>query len=182
MPPTWRSLPYAEDISELIARHLRHYNFTLAHKPTQSLQNTFVRVKDRLPAQKQRNVVYNTPCSECLSSYVGQCGRQFGTHMKEHKGAARRQDENSLLALHCLTTSHAFDWDRANASLWKPGIKPPHASTRACTLAQATLRLCANTGGDKRGKRTTTLPFFTNVAELGTYVLNSAQWTLRYHF
>ncbi len=30
----------------------------------------------------------------------------------EHKGAVRRQDENSLLPLHCLTTGHAFDWDR----------------------------------------------------------------------
>ncbi len=33
--------------------------------------------------------------------------------MKEHKGAFRRQVENSLLALHCLTSGHAFDWDRA---------------------------------------------------------------------
>ncbi len=56
---------------------------------------------------------HGVPCSECPSSYVGQTGRQFGTRMKEHKGAVRRQDENSLLALHCLTSGHAFDWDRA---------------------------------------------------------------------
>ncbi len=30
------------------------------------------------------------------------------------KNAVRRQDENSLLALHCLTTGHAFDWDRTS--------------------------------------------------------------------
>ncbi len=42
---------------ELIASHLRPYNFNLAHKPTQSLRSTLVRVKDRLPTQKQRNVV-----------------------------------------------------------------------------------------------------------------------------
>ncbi len=29
--------------------------------------------------------------------------------------AVRRQDENSLLALHYLTTGHAFDWTRASA-------------------------------------------------------------------
>ncbi len=28
--------------------------------------------------------------------------------------AVRRQDENSLLALHSLTTGHAFDWTRAS--------------------------------------------------------------------
>ncbi len=33
--------------------------------------------------------------------------------VKENKGAVRRQDDNSLLALHCLTSDHAFDWDRA---------------------------------------------------------------------
>ncbi len=75
--------------------------------------STLVRVKDRLPAQKLRSVVYKIPCSDCPSSCVDQTGRQFGTRMKEHKGAVRRQDENSLLALHCLTYGHAFDWDRA---------------------------------------------------------------------
>ncbi len=36
-----------------------------------------------------------------------------------------------------------------NASLWKPGTRPPHALTKAWTLTQAT-RLCANTGGGER--------------------------------
>ncbi len=44
---------------------------------------------------------------------MGQIGRKLSTRVKEHEGAVRRQDENSLLALHCLTTGHAFDWDRA---------------------------------------------------------------------
>ncbi len=34
--------------------------------------------------------------------------------LKEHKGAVRQQDENSLLALHFLATGHAFDWYRAS--------------------------------------------------------------------
>ncbi len=29
--------------------------------------------------------------------------------LKDHKGAVRRQDENSLRALHYLATGHAFD-------------------------------------------------------------------------
>ncbi len=33
--------------------------------------------------------------------------------MKEHKGAVRRQEGESLLTFHCLTTGHAFDWGRA---------------------------------------------------------------------
>ncbi len=42
------------------------------------------------------------------SAYVGQTGPQFATRMKEHQSAVRRQDENYLLALHCLTTGHAL--------------------------------------------------------------------------
>ncbi len=34
--------------------------------------------------------------------------------MKEQLCAVRRQDENSLLALHCLTTGHAFNWTRVS--------------------------------------------------------------------
>ncbi len=36
-----------------------------------------------------------------------------------------------------------------NTSLWKPGTRPPHASTRPWTLIQAT-RLCASNGGGER--------------------------------
>ncbi len=34
------------------------------------------------------------------------------TRVKGHKGAVRRQDESYLLALNCVTTGHAFNWDR----------------------------------------------------------------------
>ncbi len=73
------------------------------------------------------------------SSYVGQTGRQFGTRMKEHKGAVRRQDENSLLALHCLTSGHAFDWDRATVmgngtSKYKRELVEAWNTTSTCPL------------------------------------------------
>ncbi len=52
---------------------------------------------------KRLEDVYNSPYSEYPSTYVGQPARQFTTCMKEHQSDVRRQDENSLLALHCLT-------------------------------------------------------------------------------
>ncbi len=111
LPPTWRAVPYVKNVSQLIALHLRPFNFFIAHKPTKSLRGTLVSVKAFLPTPEQRNVVYNMPCSECPNAYVGQTGQQLSTRVKQHKGAVRRQDENSLLALHCPTTGHAFDWD-----------------------------------------------------------------------
>ncbi len=60
------------------------------------------------------NVVFSIPCYECPSAYVAHTDRQFATRMREHQSAFRRQDENSLLALHCLTTAYTFDWARAS--------------------------------------------------------------------
>ncbi len=111
---TWRPLPYVQGVSELKARHLRPYNLNIVHKPTESLRKTLVHVEDPLPTQRRRNVVYNILCSDCPIAYVGQTAHQFATRVKEHQSAVRRQNETSLLALHCLTTGHAFDWTRAS--------------------------------------------------------------------
>ncbi len=70
-------------------------------------------MRNSLSKQRQQNIVYSIPCSECPNAYVAQTGHQFATRMKEHRSAVRRQDENSLLPLHCLTTGHAFHWTRA---------------------------------------------------------------------
>ncbi len=56
---------YVQGVSELVARHLRPYNLNITHKLTESLQKTLVHVKDPLPTQRRRNVVYRIPCSEC---------------------------------------------------------------------------------------------------------------------
>ncbi len=92
-PPTWQALPYVKNVSERIARHLRPFNFFIAHKPTKSLRGTLVNVKDPLPTPEQRNVVHHIPCSDRPNAYVDQTGRQLSTRVKEHKGAVRRQDE-----------------------------------------------------------------------------------------
>ncbi len=87
-------------------------HYFIAHKSTKSLRGTLVNVKDPLPTPKQRNLVYHIPCSDCPNAYVGQTGRQLSTRVEEHKGAVRRQNVNSLPALHCLTKDHAFNWGR----------------------------------------------------------------------
>ncbi len=112
-------------------------------------------MKDPLPTLKQRNVVYHIPCSDCPNVYVGQTGRQLYTRVKEHKDAVRRQDENSLLVLHCLTTCHAFDWGGASV-IGKGTTKhtrdlPLHVSINALHSTPAT-ELYATIGGDE-GKR-----------------------------
>ncbi len=52
--------------------------------------------------------------------------------MKEHRGAVRRQGENSLLVLHFLITGHAFDWDRATVAGNKCEFAQAWNTTSAC--------------------------------------------------
>ncbi len=67
-----------------------------------------VKVKDALLRQKQRIMVYATPCSGCAN------GRQMVSCMKEHLGAVRRYNKQSHLAPYCLTAGNAFDWTRVS--------------------------------------------------------------------
>ncbi len=71
-------------------------------------------VRDALPTQRRQNVAYSIRCSKCPSAYVGQTGRQFIARMKEPQRVVRRQDDNSLLALHCLTPGRTFEWTRVS--------------------------------------------------------------------
>ncbi len=65
--------------------------------------------------------------------------------MKEQQCEVRRQHENFLLALHCLTTGHAFDWTRASAveknltkSLLSPGVQHQQVLSSVWQLIHAT--------------------------------------------
>ncbi len=63
-------------------------------------------VKDALPTQKRWNVVFYIP-----SAHMDQTESSYAW---KYQSAVRRRDDNSLLALHCLTASHAFGWTRAS--------------------------------------------------------------------
>ncbi len=58
----WRSIPYLQGISELVARQLRPYIFNLEHKPTQSLWGTLLRLRRR-DFQHRSNGMWCTRCN-----------------------------------------------------------------------------------------------------------------------
>ncbi len=80
-----------KNTSELIVHHLCHLNFTIALKKAKSLWDMLV------------------------NGSVSQTGPQLSTRVIKYKGAVRPFNENSFLALLCLTTGHAFELDRASA-------------------------------------------------------------------
>ena len=110
------SLPYIRPVSDCIARILRRLNIKVSFHPLRTLRHSLVRVKDEIPALVKNGVVYQVPCKDCQSSYVGQTKRSLAVRLKEHKRAVFNGDkETSALAEHVLSTGHNIDW--ANVSI-----------------------------------------------------------------
>jgi hypothetical protein len=108
----WFSLPYIRGTSETVARHLSKLNIGVAHKPSATLRSELVKIKDKVPIQHKKGVVYQIPCSGCSSFYNGQTGKQLGTRIHEHQLCIRRRDHLSQVAMHTFETGHKFDWDQ----------------------------------------------------------------------
>ena len=69
-----------------------------------------VYLKDPVPVEERKGVVYSIPCVECTSVYIGQTGRSLKQHVSEHHHALKNGDiQTSALAEHVFKTGHAVD-------------------------------------------------------------------------
>jgi len=71
-------------------------------------------VKDTDPLEKRAGVVYQLPCSECESSYIGETKRPLETRLREHKAAMKRGEVlMSAVAEYAWTNQHQPLWGSA---------------------------------------------------------------------
>ena len=77
-------LPYIRDLSERIERICTPLGVKAAFKPTKTLRQTVMNVKNCIREERKREVVYEVPCKECHLSYIGE------TKCK-HKQAVKRR-------------------------------------------------------------------------------------------
>jgi hypothetical protein len=76
------SLPYIQGTTDHISKILAKKNIKTIFKPFKTLKQSFRSAKDKSdPMLGPR--VYQIPCS-CGKSYIGQTGRSFKAHLKEH--------------------------------------------------------------------------------------------------
>ncbi|BHF73432.1 hypothetical protein SprV_0401651300 [Sparganum proliferum] len=110
-PPTlWHPLPYIKNVSEAMERIAGELGVGIAHRPTATMRNKIIRVKDRLDVGEQSGVVYQIPCRDCPRHYTGQTGRRLSSRITEHKRAVRRGDPLSQVATHTLEEGHEFNF------------------------------------------------------------------------
>ena len=65
-------------------------NMRAVFKPCRTIRQTLVRVKNRIPEDKRKEVIYEMPCKDCEKLYIGETGRTLKKRVSEHKQAVRK--------------------------------------------------------------------------------------------
>ena len=103
--PKFLHLPYVRGVSERIERKCRRLGIRTTFKSKGTLREALVKTKDPQPEWKKKGVVYQVPCAECESVYIGETGRTLEKRISEHKGAVKRHD--------AWTKQHTVNWQAA---------------------------------------------------------------------
>ena len=74
-----------------------------------------------VPPNQRKSVVYQIPCSDSGTMYVGQTGRTLQVRKKEHVWALTNSDSmTSVLAEHTMDTMHKIAWEDAEVLASNP--------------------------------------------------------------
>ena len=82
-------------------------------KSQHTLRQSLMRVKSTRPDNRKKGVVYEVPCADCDSVYIGEteAGRSLEMRLKEHKYAVKTYDTNNGVAVHAWDNDHHVNWD-----------------------------------------------------------------------
>ncbi|XP_055621943.1 uncharacterized protein LOC129765564 [Toxorhynchites rutilus septentrionalis] len=107
------SLPYYPKITNTVQSTLRKHGFHVVYKSESTLKDLLCNLKDRIPPD-EKSGIYQIPCKDCTSVYIGQTRRKFKIRLREHKNAVDNERANeSSVAAHALTQAHCVDWEKA---------------------------------------------------------------------
>ena len=79
-----------------------------------------MKLKNSVPAEKKKGVVYEIPCQDCAQVYVGKTGWTLKKHISEHKQAVKRFDDKNEIAVHVFKHDHSIAWMKPLSQLWRP--------------------------------------------------------------
>ena len=70
-------------------------------------------MKSARPELRKKEVVYEVPCMDCDSKYIGETGRNLQKRLMEHKAAVRKGDRKNGIAVYLQDHDHRVDWEAA---------------------------------------------------------------------
>jgi len=122
-------VPYVQGLTERVSRVFKKHGFSTAMKPHRTIRSMLVHPKDKLLPQQKAEAIYEIPCGDCASSYIGETGRPFGTRLKEHQKEVEKFESKpytrasrtssvteihkSAITDHVASTNHSIQWEDA---------------------------------------------------------------------
>ena len=110
-------MPYMKGFSEKIKKTCQAMNaatkMKVVFRPHRTMRQMLMKVKNPVPAEKKKGVIYEIPCQDCTQVYVGETGRTLKKCMAEHKQAVKRFDEKNGFAVHVFKHDHRIACDEA---------------------------------------------------------------------
>ena len=86
-----------------------------------TMRQALVRVKNRIPPEKKKDVVYEVQCSKCDEVYVGETGRTLKKRISEHKQGVKRCDQKNVIAVYMMNKGHTINWEEASVKTSEMG-------------------------------------------------------------
>ena len=91
-------LPYIQGLSQKIEKICRPLGIKTIFESSNTLRQSLVHVKNSIPDEKKKGVVYEVPCMDCEQVYIGETGGHY-KRVTEHKAAVQKYDQNNRIAL-----------------------------------------------------------------------------------
>lgn len=107
------SIPFYPKITNAVQAALGKHDFHVVYKSNNTLKDLLCNAKDQTPPG-EKSGIYQIPCKNCTSVYIGQTRRKFKVRLREHKNAVDNGRTNdSSVAAHTATLNHNVDWEKA---------------------------------------------------------------------
>jgi hypothetical protein len=107
------SVPYDQRTYHSLKRLFKFHNIQVVAKPSNTLyKHTFSKLKDKTDKQIQSNLIYEVPCKDCNSTYIGQTKQYLKKRMYSHQYHINIKDQkHSALVDHSLQLNHSPNFD-----------------------------------------------------------------------
>ena len=107
-------VPYVAGISGQIGRVFKQVGIRAVNKAQPWQWQVCKGIKDKIPAEKTKGVVYEVKCKDCQESYVGVTLRSMTVRLKEHERHTKNgRIDLSAVAEHARMNNHEIDWSGA---------------------------------------------------------------------
>ena len=114
-------LPYVRGVSEKLEKVCAPLGVKTIFRPQKTLWSIVMRVKQKTPMEKKRNVVYEVPCHDCQFTNIGETRRTVKKRITEHKYAVKIGDPKNGIAVHAQKSQHSLDWEGAKVQATATG-------------------------------------------------------------